>query len=211
MKMNRLLLTFAAVVCILSLSAGTASAFFKTSFNQYPTTITARNVGAHIFNVGTSLTTECKGAEFQGNAQNPGPAGGSQLTVRPIYNECEAKSSLGTSAITVKTNGCVYNFHQAKGVFKGSVTIECPPGKTIEFKTFTCTLKIGSQGPISGITYSNEGSPKKVLVKASLTGIKFTSEGCFGVVPAEGENAEYKGEARTEGKYNGSAEGVEVV
>jgi hypothetical protein len=209
---TRILITLTTTILILAATTTTATAFFKTSFNQYPTTIRATGINHTFTAAGGLLIVVCQ-AEFQGNAQNPGPAGGSQLTVRPYYNQCHGKLNGGAPVgVTVTTNGCIYNLHQAKGATKGEVSVQCPGTNTIEFEVVGCAIKVGQNLNLKGLTYTNEGSPKKVNVKTEIKGIKYTAAGCGELIKAGvHEDAEYTSESKTVGEFGGAAEGVEAI
>jgi len=98
------------------------------------------------------------------------------LTVtNPAYTNCE--SVLGKA--TVEMNGCEYKFTSS-----GTVTIVCPGTNKIDIKaSATCTVQVGPQGPLNGITYHNlnKGSGKgSVTVSAKVAGIASTVTGSCG-------------------------------
>jgi hypothetical protein len=183
------LLALAVSVCALAATTTSASAFFRASSGKYPVTINAKAENQKFIAGGISV--ECKGNEFQGLLLGEG----SQLTVRPSYTGCIAKAIIEL-ATTVHPNGCVYNFHQGRGKTEGTVSVECPPNKTIEFEAANgCTVKVGSGGNqnLGPVTFANSevNKPELVIVKGTVNGISYTSSGeCLGLVK-EGNEGKY--------------------
>ncbi len=206
MTRARILIALALAACALATTASGATAFFKASSGKYPVTITAKGAN-HVFTTG-GLEVKCTEAEFQG----VGTGEGSQLTVRATYGTCTVTVLLSTHPATVEMDGCVYNFHQGKGEFKGDVTIECPPGQTIKIKVpFTgCLVTVGPQ-QVGKVKYENHGSgnTEGVIVTSEVTGIKSTNKSCL--IEENTSNGEYKGAAESLGKSAGVSEGLLVV
>jgi hypothetical protein len=84
--------------------------------------------------------------------------------------------------VTVRTNGCHYDITAA-----GGLTIQCAAGKSIEIELVEtkCILTIGSQGPLNGIGFANEGvtnavppqTTTAVTTTAKVSGIAVTLHG----------------------------------
>jgi hypothetical protein len=73
------------------------------------------------------------------------------LTVTDLkYATCTANGQ----PTVVRVNGCHYDIQAA-----GTVTIQCPAGKVIEVEIVEtkCIATVGSQGPLTGIGFANEG------------------------------------------------------
>jgi hypothetical protein len=98
---------------------------------------------------------------------------------------------------TISTNGCNYKIYAS-----GTADIVCPAGKEIEVKGTGCTLKVGPQTGLKGLSYTNNGS--HIDVNANLTGIKYSHSG-FGCGTGSGTTATYKGEVTVEGREGGSS------
>ena len=99
-----------------------------------------------------------------------------ELEIHPEYKECTA---FGLSA-EVETAGCNYRFGQPSGTgpFTGNVSIVCETGKNIVVKAAsTCTITVGSQGPLSGITYTNSAGPPMTVTVGSNVGVSSTVSG----------------------------------
>jgi hypothetical protein len=211
MNIAKIQITLVTTICMLAVTTTTSAAFFKTSLSQYPATIRSKGVN-HTFTVPAKIAVKCQ-VELQGNAQNIGPEGSSQLTQRPVYNQCKGKLAGGAEVgVTVQVNRCRYNFHQAKGATEGTASVECPGANRIEFEVTGCNIRINIQLNIRKIAYTVEGVPKRVNIKAKATGIAYKASGCGEFIKA-GEHAdgEYEGETKTESEYHGIEEGFEVV
>jgi hypothetical protein len=203
------LLALATVTLALTV-ASSASAFFKASSGKYPVTINAKAENQKLTIGGISL--ECKTIELRGSLRGEG----SQLTVTPTYSGCVVKSIIEIST-TLRTNGCVYNFHQKRGSFEAAVSIECPKGNAIEFEIDTgCVAKIGPEGNqnLGPITLANSevNKPELVVIKGTLNGISYTSSGeCLGLIK-EGKEGKYEfTETKVDGFQGGKEVGILVV
>lgn len=151
---------------------------------------------------GEIASFHCQTNTFTGTMVN----GSSLLQVTPLYKgkesepgseECDA--SLGSTKIHM--NGCTYvlagNTTGNDGGTDATFWINCPGTNQMEFTApLGCKIKIPAQTPTSGgVTYANEpGSPNDFKVKATITGITFTSmgNGCrFLGIPASANTADY--------------------
>jgi hypothetical protein len=213
MVKTRVILTLITITLTIATTTAAAGAFFKTTNNNYPVTLSGTGI-EHTFNIGGALTVKCQ-AEFQGNFKLPSgnTEGGSQLTVRPIYNQCTGKLGGGAAVgVTIHTNGCQYNIHQAKGAKEGSGSAECHAGNTIEFEVTGCAIKAGSQTNLRSVTFENEGEPKTISATGTATGIAYTASGCGELIKAGAHNdGEYKGKQKLKVKFKNEPEGIEVV
>lgn len=86
--------------------------------------------------------------------------------------ECTQGRFLGFGVV-FRPNGCDYTFN-----VNGSVTINCPEGKEIEFEGGGCKVRVPAQGPKTSVTYANSGT-EEVTVSMNVTGIEGTAEGCI--------------------------------
>jgi hypothetical protein len=222
MTKTRFTLALTVAICAaVAITATTATAFFKAE--SYPAKIEATNVGEHKFEIGPAgneASLACAKAKFVGILNQES----SQASVRPEYGECKALISGFSVKTTVQNTGCYFNFHQAKGVFTGTVSVVCQPQKQIIIKTneiISCTIWVIGQPQssqknqyLSGIKYENAaGPPKTVIVKATgVTPISYNSSGCPSPIEAEGNNSKYNGEAKVAGfNQSGGTVNVEVV
>lgn len=216
MSKTKILVTFAVAICALTASVAPASAFFHVK--EYPVKIHGQNipgVNEQITINGSIL--ECETVHYYGDVQMTTDS--SQVKVGPEYLKCTMKIAGGSATpMTVRANGCQYNFHQAKTATTGTVSVECPSGTTIELETKTlfgtCIIKIGTQRFLKGITYTNQvGPPKTILVKAVVPGIVIgaVSAICEAAGIKAGSEVEYKGEAKFEAqKENSPFEQVDI-
>ena len=111
------------------------------------------------------------------------------------YDGCKLGTE-PTGTTTVKTNGCRYNFAAA-----GTATITgCEAGKKIEIvpnKPAGCVITVGEQGPLTGITYHNEGTPNQtprstlVTASAKVPGIAVTMDGTCSIPNVAPITSEY--------------------
>jgi hypothetical protein len=197
-KMLGLALFTAVVMSAVTASAASAAEFFHEG--EGLARVTAKNEGTHKFTAGIIGTIECKKATFTGTSYVPSPQ--TTLTVEPAYSEC---TFLGVSGVVVKTNGCTYTFNQPTGTgpFTGTVTVNCPVGKSIEFEATGCKISVGAQGPLSSVTYTNLATtPKSVKVAANATKIKYTASGTC-VVLGQKEDGSYTGTAISDAETEG--------
>lgn len=117
------------------------------------------------------------GARLQGY----GPKATTTLDLRPFYGGC---TMWGVGA-TVTTEGCVFRYHLtgASSPYAVSTDIVCEPGKAIVMSapSLPCTVTIGSQSGLSGVSMTNvAGTPSKLSMAINLTGMTFTASqvGC---------------------------------
>jgi len=201
-KMFGLTLLAAFAMSAVAASAASAAEFFHEA--EGTARVTAHNEGVHKFTAGLIGTIECKKATFTGTEYVPSPQ--KTVTVLPAYSEC---TFLGVSNVAVKMNECTYTFNQPTGTgpFTGTVTVNCPAGKKIEFEATGCKIEVGGQGPLSSVTYTNQSTtPKSVKVAASVSKITYTASGTCTVLGT-----------KTDGTYSGTAiadaetEGLELV
>ncbi len=213
MTRGKILILLAMSTCAMALSAVPASAFFKASSGKYPVTISVVKNATQKFEIATSsLITECTSVSAVSVLRGEG----SQLTAAPSYSGCSAKlNGSGFGGVVVHPNGCIYNFHQAKGATTGTVSIECKGTNTIEFEAaLGCILKVGNNSNLGTLTYTNIGSgtTEEVEIKPVVININFTSSGCAGLVPTSGTNAKYEGPITVMGLVAGGLEtGILVV
>jgi hypothetical protein len=197
-------LAVVAAFALSAIGASGASAALLALFqcDGYPCSVLAAVTGG-VFKVGSSPEVKCTAGHFVGSLT----AASEWLLVTPTYQNCKA---FGVSSATVNMNGCNYEFHT-----DGTVDVEpagCGPIK-ITSSLSTCEIQVPSQTGLKNVEYSEGESLNGhmiVLVKASVTKIKYkvgkTGIGC----PGEGEEATYKEETTAEGK-NGSGAALDIL
>ena len=175
----------ASLIGITAAASGAQAGNFSAT--EYPATLAgSQSGGLHEFYT-PRWQTKCEEATLGGTLKEAS----STLTVSPEYGKCGATTTLGGFyffvATTVKMNGCTYTYHDnttdSETVSTGTTTINCPEGKQIEYsfyealvgeshagKPVLCTLGVGPQGPLAGITYTNnpKAEVRDVLIKTSL-------------------------------------------
>lgn len=195
-----------AMVAVLAMavaaSAASAAEFHIEGANPEGTyTIKAHQVSEenHVFTIEGGLTTKCKTATFTGSQVG---TAATTLEVHPTYGGCTA---FGLSA-TIETHSCNYKFEQptGSGPFTGKVDIVNCGTQPIQITAGTCEVTVGNQGPLSQVTYENLArTPKEVLVKAEVSGIKYTKVKDGFLCPLNGtgtlEGGTYAGNTETEG------------
>jgi hypothetical protein len=130
------------------------------------------------------------------------------VTVSPTFSGC---TGFGQN-LTVAVNECTFTGTVSGGTktpgpyVEGTVTIDCPTGKSIVItgNTTKCTITIGAQTPANNVidVYNEgEGATADLKIRATVgtepleakkTGIKYTSSG--GACGASGENGVVRGD-----------------
>jgi hypothetical protein len=187
-KIKALGLALFAVLALTALSASAASAAVEFHSEGSETVLSGSQVAEDVFTTNAG-TVRCKNATYSGISNAATTA---TQTVTPTYSECTAFGFVGA---TIHTNGCTYTFSAANN----TVTIGCAAGKAIEVTTPTCDVKVGAQGPLKGITYTNGGSgtTRDITVDVSIEGLHYEQTGTSFPACTTG--------TFTNGKYSGSA------
>jgi hypothetical protein len=179
-----------AVLAVTAMSASAAQAAPKFTSTSSSTFLKGEQKTANVFTTNGGKV-ECSGALFETPTAQKGTELAS-VTVHPTYTGCKA---FGLSA-TIETTGCNYVLAAA-----GTATIECESGKSIKISipAGACSITVGAQGPLSSVSYTNEGSgtTASVLVTANVSGITYTSTG--GACGTSGTNGTYTGTVLTKG------------
>lgn len=193
---NKLKVLGLALVAVFAMSAVAASA---ASANQFmsegggSTTVTATQVGEHVFTVdGASVT--CEVATFSSVGEVASPA--TSVKVSPNYEECTAFTFFTAK---IQTEGCYYNLHVGAtgGIeYTGSLDLECEEGHEIVIAAGTCEAKVAGGQEFSGIGYANaEGG--KVTIAAEVAGIAVNKT-------KDGFLCPFSGKGAAEGTYEGT-------
>lgn len=190
--------------CAFSGAVATAAQAAKFHTESSPTYLLGNQKTQNVFAV-NGKEVKCSTATF-----TSGKLEGTELSklegVHPEYKECEA---FGLEA-TVTTTGCNYTFNEPTGSsspYSGTVNVVCESGKEIVISAGfgICTAKVGSQGPLSSVTFTNEGSgaTRDVLVTANVSGISTKVEGSELLCGTNGtRSATYTGSVLTKGYSN---------
>jgi hypothetical protein len=173
-------------------SAASAAEFFHEA--ESTARVIGHNEGANAFTAGLIGSIECEKATFTGTEFVTSPQ--KKVTVTPEYEKC---NYLGVSGLKIAVNKCTFTFNQPTGTgpFTGTVNVNCPTGKSIEFEANGCKIEVGEQGPLSSVTYTNQAATEKLVksvkVVASVSKIKYTASGLGCPVIGEKEDGSYSG------------------
>lgn len=181
---------------------------------EYPAAIVGEQSAADRLLFTTNLgTQECEKSKF-----------GRGMLVKsaslPLTSTEQANCvAFGFANVTVKTNGCEYvlrvpNAAPVAGVYNGELDVTCPGTSKIEIPTPGCTVKIGSQSGLGGVTLAptgSEGSEHYVVADFDVKGMVYT-ETPVGIIPTcsgvKGQTYTYTdgtlGGSMTLKGYNGS-------
>lgn len=166
--MTRLRTIGLALVAALAASAvATASASAYVEFEASPLggTIGGKATSTQVFTTNAGKT-ECTGATPKGEVKHTN----TELEdVKVQYSGCKA---LGQKTKITEAE-FEFNAKTGEAAIKNTITI------TVEELGFGCTVKIGPAGnsKLTGMSYENKG--KKLLAKANVGGITFTTSGGF--------------------------------
>lgn len=167
--------------------------------------------------------TTCTGSVLTGFKYNVTPheliaSGSTTATIIPDYNQATCKVVEGgtTHKATVTMNGCDYVLHigtTVSGKFPLTADVVCPVGQKISVDVYAfagselggvaCTITVGSQGPLAGVSAATVAgsSPHDLVAEGTFTGIsaeksgfgcatESTTTGTFALnVTVEGTNA----------------------
>jgi len=111
----------------------------------------------------------------------------SSVTLHPSFSGCSAEPF---GLAPVDTSGCDFVLRGATNIRSTTtggatqdapVDIECTSGSSIQVTAPGCTITIGGQNGLQGVTYTNEGSGTgaDLKVKVALDKIKYTTPGGF--------------------------------
>lgn len=213
-NIRKLGLVLAAVFALGAISAQAASAAVEHTFNSEltNTVLTADNagLGEHVLSVttkgGTKLSVNCTTVLLSGNQV---AKTADEITLHPTFGKKNAKGESGSCklagiTVTVTTTGCNFVFDSdTSGTPETAATsIECEAGKTITSTAAGCTISIGAQGPLHGVSYTNEGAgaARTIKVVAAVKGIAWSAKGALCALIGLGN-----GETGTNGEYTGTA------
>jgi hypothetical protein len=195
-KLKLIGLVMVAVVAISAVASGTAQADTFTSEGNVNTVVTGNQEGTNVFTVEGSKV-ECTTAHFAAVGETSSPT--ETVVVHPEYSGCKAFTFLNA---TVTTTGCNYALNAA-----GTVTIGCTGTNKITIVGGTCEATVGSQGPLSGISYENvNGGQVKVKTNVTTVGVTKTKDGIACPLGGTGSaTGSYVGNVVAEGKHAGVA------
>ena len=177
-KFKALGLCFVAVFAFSAVAASAAQAaeYHAEKGPVYYTGTSSDNVFT-ITHSPTNVAVKCSVTKVKGENAS---ANATTVTVHPEYETC----TLNGVKATIATNACNYQFNQPNASNVATVNIVgCVAGAPITVTSTGCTLKVTNQGPLSSVTFDNEGTGTTRDIKAtvSITGITAEqSSGCPG-------------------------------
>jgi hypothetical protein len=204
-----------ALIVVLVVAATTASAAealnWTATNGKYATNVTGGQTVVFEFKAGP-ITVTCKVLEFSAKlAAKEDPL----KVLNPKFEKCKAEGGLGAK---FTTNECELFFTAA-----GELKIECFFLSSLEIdifksekeaeepgKTPVCGILTGPQGPLKGITWTNEGVGNATQVKGAFA-VKptYVTAGDQTVCGKNG-TGEILGTTTLTGKFSGVAEGVDI-
>jgi hypothetical protein len=98
-------------------------------------------------------TAQCQTVSFSGTNNASSPT--AELPVSFGAGSC---TNFGEKNKSIVANGCAFKFALGKLISEGTLEIVCPPSKSIEIQKTGCTVSIGSQKPVSNISFTWSGS-----------------------------------------------------
>jgi len=216
-KLKMLNRTCAFGLAILAISAtmavGAQAAEWTSQGKNYATTVSGSQTAAFEFKVG-AYTATCTTVVFEGQLK----AKEFTYTANPSFQKCKANTPFGTWAVVFTINECDLGL-TAPALAFGELKINCP-GTLLELDVYSnssgegtpiCVYKFFPQGPLPGITWSNETVLGVNRVKGVFTGVKpkYLVTGSELVCGKEG-TAEVKGTTTLVGQFAAKPEGVDL-
>jgi hypothetical protein len=210
-KLKTLGLALIAVFAMSAVASATASAV-GPEFHSGATsgTVKGTNVGEETFTV-TAGTVKCSSATYTGTYSASTVT--SQI-VTPAYSGCVAFGFVNTP---IDVNGCQFRFNQptepSKGDYVSTVDIiNCT--KPMEVTAANCTVTIGNQAGLSGVTWDNvtTATPSHLTATTNISGIKYTQDPKGEFLPCNSStdtNGTYVG-TNTVKAFNGSGTQVSL-
>lgn len=189
-----------AVVAMLAVGASFSSAAQANQFTAaaYPANVTGSPRTTQQLVIGGNRGLTCLKSSFSGSMS----AATKELTLVPIYEECEIHVLGNTFGATVAMEGCDFLLTEPAG---GKVDLQCPAGKSVviriynnlegdhEPETEVCRYTISAQTNLGSVTYTNSGST--TFAFANLTGIAVSRTfGTLAACGAASQTATYTGE-----------------
>jgi hypothetical protein len=195
-------LVLVAVFAMSAVAASGASAAVEFNAEAGTTKLTATNqTGTEDKFVTDAGEIHCKTTTAEGTVATFPTT--SVTFSKVAYDECKGPLNV---TVTVDMHGCGYQFSagatDAEGNFEGSARITgCETGKVIEVTAPGCTIKVGEQGPLTKVTYTNKGTlaNREITTDVGITNIAYKEENT-GII----HTCKHSGENTTGGVYTGS-------
>jgi hypothetical protein len=176
-------LGLAAVLALSAVVASVAAAEAgELTASKYPAHLSGGPIPGEL-NVVTALgglTMQCEGVFGTGEITEASTEG----TVELSFEGCTA----GSRPVTGTTNGCNLRIYSPQGEndsWTGKGDVVCPEGKKAEAHIYNdaghtsvwCTMTMGSQTGLSGLTAINETAQGTIRAEGTVTGIAATAKG----------------------------------
>jgi hypothetical protein len=212
--LNRAVAVALAVLATSATTAAQAQAGEWTSQGKnYATTVSGGQTVAFEFKVGP-YTATCTTVAFEGQLK----AKEFTYTADPSFQKCKTTTALGTWAVLFTINECDFGL-TAPALASGELKINCPQ-TLLELDVYSnssgegapvCVYKFFPQGPLPGITWSNETVLGVNRVKGVFSGVKpkYLVTGSEFLCGKEG-SAEIKGTTTLVGQFGKNPEGVDI-
>ncbi len=182
-KLKVLGLAFVAIFAMSAVAASAASAAETFHSDGHPTTLTAEAKTNQVFTTTVGKVT-CTAVSLDNTTITAEET--HEITAHPTYTGCT-----GPLGITIRVNmtSCDYNFTSTRTGEHAQVHIECATtGDEIDvrkeiFGVESECIRVPAQTPTGGgVTYTNgeANGIRDVVVKATVTGIKYTEMGGVG-------------------------------
>jgi hypothetical protein len=204
LKVLGLIMALAALGAVASSAAQAASGDFTCENGlKGSCIITVDQINTNEFTVGTGIV-KCTGLAIPAATVANGTT---QIEAHPEYSGCKA---FGVNA-NVVTTGCNYLFHlQAAGASSTDVVCSGTSKITVTPVGIACTVTVGSQTGINGVTYENtSGTPADITQNINATNVEYTETGSGCSTPGTRKTGTYKGKNTITGfedvaKFEGS-------
>lgn len=170
------------------------------------TKLTPKKLGYPVDVEGTEITTEgnaltafgmsgrCPGSTYNGELEEAS----STITLTPEFDNTECTVGEGEEAFdaTVSPNGCSFVLHVAEGSedeWSAVADLMCPEGGKLVIDVYLgsahgfkiCTLRLGEQSGLEGLTLTNDTESGHVVVEGAATGVTVEKTGLCGAGTTE--------------------------
>jgi hypothetical protein len=204
-KLKALGLALVAALALTAVMASAASAQFTSTSTH--TILSGTQEGNHVFTAGEGFGgVTCTEASFSGTGTATEE---SEQKITPTYSNCT--DSFGR-VVDLDNSSLAYTFTSgaSKGTvdISGSMTLTITDSKNHESAgSVICTVTIGAQTGVNGVTYHDNGEGVKVT--SNSTNVKNTTSGGFfncGIGNGEHSAGTYKGTTNMTGKNTSGTE-----
>lgn len=164
----------------------------------FPAVVKGEQKAANFWEFGGAKFT-CNKASLEGNLAAAAPT----LKLKPEFGECQG---FGFANGLFLREGCEFELLEplGNGPFLGNVSILCPAGKVLKFKTESilgkCEVQVGAQAKKEKFEYENvAGPPRKIDATAKVEGLAYNVTVAAGICPlalGAGAGGKFQGPSR---------------